>query len=65
MFNYKIPEIKFIDCFLCEKKVEYTKLLQIVDNKFNDVISDQIANKEFLCQECMQLVKDIGNMYKK
>ena len=62
---FKIPEIKFINCSLCEKRVEYTKLMQIVDKKFNDVISDQIDNKEFLCQECMQLVKDIGNMYKK
>tara|TARA_R110002020_G_scaffold201824_2_gene404664 strand:+ start:173 stop:370 length:198 start_codon:yes stop_codon:yes gene_type:complete len=64
MFNHKLPEIKFIDCSLCEKKVEYTKLMQIVDKKFNDVFSKQIDNKEFLCQECMDKVKDLGNMYK-
>jgi uncharacterized protein YlaI len=63
--TYKIPEIKFIDCSLCEKMVEFDKLWQFVDKKFNNAITDQINNKEFLCKDCMQLVKDIGNMYTK
>ena len=63
--SYKIPEMKFITCSLCEKNVEYTKLMQIANDEFQNCIDIRIDNKEFYCKDCMQLVKDIGNMYKK
>jgi len=59
------PKNKNIECCICFISVLYDRQLQKVNELYDNCIDEKIKDKNFICLDCMENIRTLGEMYKK